>query len=67
MNERIEMWAEAMFNREIERVRNELEFAKICSEPTALTNRHTGHFAQKAKDLEFYLGWLNELRKYANV
>jgi hypothetical protein len=67
MNERIEKWAEAMFNREIERVRNDLEISEICSEPTTLTNEHTEHFAQKAKDLEFYLGWLNELREYANV
>lgn len=67
MNERIQKWAEAMFDREIERVRDDLEISKICSGSTILTNEHTEHFAQKAKDLEFYLGWLNGLREYANV
>ncbi len=67
MNERIEKWATAMFNCEIERVNNDLEISKICSGSAVLENEHTEYFAGKAKDLEFYLNWLNELREYANV
>lgn len=67
MTKRIEKWATAMFNREIERVNNDLEISKICSEPPVLADEHTEYFAGKAKDLEAYLNWLNELREYANV
>lgn len=67
MNERVKKWATAMFNREIERVNNDLEISKICSEPSVLANERTKYFADKAKDLETYLNWLRELREYANV
>lgn len=66
MNERIEKWAEVMFEKEIARAASDLEIARLCSSP-ANESEHAEYFAQKAKDLEFYLGWLNELREYANV
>lgn len=67
MNERVKKWATAMFNCEIERVNNDLEISKICSEPSVLANERIKYFAGKAKDLETYLDWLYKLREYANV
>lgn len=66
MNERIEKWAKVMFEKEIARVASNLEIARLCSS-SAIESEPAEYFAQNAKDLEFYLGWLNELREYANV